>query len=211
MGRVDKIAFERRGARACGTRPQTRKLGKQYARAFKMTDDLTGVRTHRDDLHGDLSKPQSMCCLVDIASLTWVNDQLGRDQGNRVLAAVARSIEHTLAPHRASLFRVGGDEFLAVIQGSDRGQLRAIALRLVADVHALALPYKQSDYRLVGRPQRTCVEVNAAVVTASDAAAGISETWGITDEFRNRVALATYREKQHLGIDAGVVVDLIGA
>jgi GGDEF domain-containing protein len=151
-----------------------------------------------------------MCCLVDIASLIWVNDQSGHDQGNRVLAAVAGSIEHTLAPHRASLFRVGGDEFLAVIQEPDRGQSRAIALRIVADVQALALPYKQADHRLVGRRQRTCVQVNAAIVTASDALAGISETRGITDEFRNRVALAVYREKQHLGVDAGVVVDLIG-
>lgn len=73
-----------------------------------MTDKITGLRTHRDGLRGEIDAHDSPCCLVDIDGLVWVNDQFGHAAGDRVLAAVAECLQRSLADDRVTIFRVGG-------------------------------------------------------------------------------------------------------
>jgi len=166
--------------------------------------ELTGLRTHRDALCEALAVAASLCCLVDIDGLIWVNDTRGHQEGDRVVAAVAHQLEVSLTGYPTTLFRVGGDEFLAVARGPACASLRDIASKLVEDIRTMAIPYGRVD-----RPHRTCLEVNSVLMSSTDAAAGLSERTGVTEAFRNWFGEAIYREKKRLGVEAGVVVDLV--
>jgi GGDEF domain-containing protein len=145
---------------------------------------------------------------LDIDGLIWVNDQYGHSEGDRVLANVARYLLHCGDKHGGSVFRVGGDEFLLLVPGSaDRFVVGEIAEEIVAGVAALRIPYRRMD-----RPDRSTLEINAAVVRTTGAFAdrGFSE-FGITTEVRNWVGESLFKEKKRLGRDAGLVVNLFDA
>jgi GGDEF domain-containing protein len=121
-----------------------------------------------------------------------------------VLKAVAERLEQSLVDHQSTIFRVGGDEFLVLFRSADRAAARAVATRIVSDIRALWIPYRRVD-----RPHRTVVEVNVAVLptTSTFAERAFSES-GLTSAARDWVGTAIYVEKQRVGRDAGVVVDL---
>lgn len=56
--------------------------------------------------------------LVDVDDFKRVNDTYGHTQGDRVLQHVSDVLEHSLAPGEF-LIRIGGDEFLLLLQGAD--------------------------------------------------------------------------------------------
>ena len=98
-----------------------------------MTDAITGLRTHRDGLRGAILSHALVCCLVDIDGLIWVNDQHGHIEGDRVLANVAQHLTHSADEHGASVFRVGGDEFLLLFPDSaDHSVVCDIAAAIVS-------------------------------------------------------------------------------
>jgi len=145
---------------------------------------------------------------VDIDGLIWVNDQHGHIEGDRVLANVAQHLTHSADEHGASVFRVGGDEFLLLFPDSaDHSVVCDIAAAIVSGVRALGIPYRRLD-----RPGRTTLEINAAVLPASGAFAdrAFSE-FGITSVVRDWVAKSVFQEKTRLGREAGLVVDLFHA
>ncbi len=172
-----------------------------------MPDPLTGLRTARDGLRNELVAHGPACCLVDVDGLIWVNDQYGHPEGDRVLAVVAQYLVASVADHGAPVFRVGGDEFLALLPPLDRGVVWEIATGLVAGVRALEIPYRRTD-----RPLRTAVEVNAVMLRATH---GFAERafsdFGITSAARDWVGERIFREKSRLGRDAGIVLDLLDA
>jgi diguanylate cyclase (GGDEF)-like protein len=168
-----------------------------------MTDSLTGLRTHRDGLLDQLAASPSVCCLVDIDRLIWVNDQSGHAEGDRVLAAIARYLVNSLDEHARSIFRVGGDEFLVVLGSRDSGLARKVATRIVSGVRALKIPYRRPD-----RPQGNVIEVNVAILPAGHAFAALAFSESGMAKTREWAGEWIYREKQRSGCDAGVVVDL---
>ncbi len=71
---------------------------------------------------------------IDLDDFKTVNDTLGHDAGDQVLKDVARQLRSTL---RGSdhLVRLGGDEFLVIIEGiDDVGSIEAVARKLISAV-----------------------------------------------------------------------------
>jgi diguanylate cyclase (GGDEF)-like protein/excisionase family DNA binding protein len=117
------------------------------------TDDLTALLNHgtfqnwlaRSVLAHD---PFSLI-MVDLDDFKAVNDALGHQAGDRLLAEISRAIEDTVGRDTDRVFRYGGDEF-AILIGADPVNLGsherraasalAVAERVRAAVHALGDP-----------------------------------------------------------------------
>jgi two-component system cell cycle response regulator len=111
-----------------------------------LTDDLTGLANRR---HGgrQLEREVALCVRhgrllallrVDIDHFKPINDSHGHEAGDQVLVEVARRLERGVRGGD-ELARWGGDEFVAILPGTDKaGALRA-AERLRAEVSATTI------------------------------------------------------------------------
>jgi diguanylate cyclase (GGDEF)-like protein/excisionase family DNA binding protein len=86
------------------------------------TDDLTGLLNHgtfRDRLFGSVARNERFSLvMMDLDEFKRVNDVLGHQAGDRLLAEIARAI---VAAGRDTdqVFRYGGDEFALILPGAD--------------------------------------------------------------------------------------------
>src|SRR5215213_9960274 len=111
--------------------------------AQALTDDLTGLANRRGGAH-ELERTVALAtrhghalalARVDVDHFKEINDTLGHQAGDRVLAEVARRLAGAVRGGD-KLARWGGDEFVAILPGTDKaGALRA-AERLRAAVAA---------------------------------------------------------------------------
>lgn len=100
-----------------------RKLAEELLRAQARTDPLTGL-LNRDGILGELSarldrRDTSGLALlyVDLDRFKLVNDVLGHNAGDQLLLAAAKRLQKAVG-RDAVLARFGGDEFLALVDGS---------------------------------------------------------------------------------------------
>jgi diguanylate cyclase (GGDEF)-like protein len=104
------------------------------------TDDLTGLLNH-GTFGSWLAKTveareQFSLIMLDLDDFKAVNDALGHQAGDRLLADIAAAI---VAAGRESdnVFRYGGDEFALILGGTDATAAVAVAERVRAAVHAV--------------------------------------------------------------------------
>jgi len=95
-------------------------------RAFDEALTVEAARSSRDGL------PLSVA-LVDVDNLKGVNDRYGHLEGDRCLVEVARTMERSLRTSDRC-FRWGGDEFVIVLPGSDRGAADDVLGRMAQNV-----------------------------------------------------------------------------
>jgi two-component system, cell cycle response regulator len=106
-----------------------------------LTDELTGLANRRHGMR-QLEREVALAVRkgrelglvrVDIDHFKWVNDAHGHQAGDCVLAEVAHRLAHAM---RAGdeLARWGGDEFVAILPGTDRAGVLRAAERLRAGV-----------------------------------------------------------------------------
>jgi len=116
-------------------------------------DELTGLanRSHfRDALAARLAQrnAKDRACavmIVDLDHFKAVNDTLGHGVGDRLLAAAAERIRHTL-PAEALVARLGGDEFAVILPIiDDISEAIAPAERIV---HEIAAPFPIEGHSL---------------------------------------------------------------
>ena len=107
------------------------------------TDDMTGLLNHgtfQDWLKGSVEarEPFSLI-MLDLDDFKAVNDALGHQAGDRLLADIAKAI---VAAGRDTdhVFRYGGDEFALILAGTDAGSAVAVAERVRAAVQAVGGP-----------------------------------------------------------------------
>lgn len=138
-----RLALEREVAQ----RTDELRRANERLETLAVTDDLTGLSNRRrilERLHESLAyarrqgTPLSIA-LADLDRFKEVNDGLGHAAGDRLLAQVARALNQTLRTEDL-IGRYGGEEFLAVLPGSDGPGAVAVAERLRQAVENLALP-----------------------------------------------------------------------
>lgn len=107
------------------------------------TDPLTGVRNRREFervLGMGRRRPFALLA-IDVDCLKPINDTYGHEAGDRVLQAVATTLESVV---RASdlVARVGGDEFAVLLEGTPPAEAATIAERMRAAMHGLTAPFQ---------------------------------------------------------------------
>jgi diguanylate cyclase (GGDEF)-like protein/PAS domain S-box-containing protein len=76
-------------------------------------------------------------CYLDVDGFNVVNDTLGHDLGDHLLVAVARRLHTAVADPQTLVARVGGDEFVVLVQGSkDTDAVVGVAEQALAAVRA---------------------------------------------------------------------------
>jgi diguanylate cyclase (GGDEF)-like protein/excisionase family DNA binding protein len=105
------------------------------------TDDLTGLLNHgtfREWLRDSVvrSEPFSLV-MIDLDDFKLVNDALGHQAGDQLLAEIGRAI---VAAGRDSdhVFRYGGDEFTILLPGADAESAVSVAERVRSAIHAVS-------------------------------------------------------------------------
>ena len=118
-------------------------------RYYSEHDPLTGCLNRRSfhdtmSLSGDADATElwQSLILLDIDHFKGINDRLGHQQGDRVLAEVASVLRRALADGRhpgcapGRLYRYGGEEFAVMLAGCDATNATALAERLRQTVAA---------------------------------------------------------------------------
>jgi diguanylate cyclase len=151
---------------------------------------------------------------LDLDGFTSVNDTLGHDVGDELLVAVARRLEDWMTQHTGIVARIGGDEFILLIEHS--GGIDAM-VALAGDVLSrLEQPFRIGPHRLgltasIGIVERPAAGAQAAdLVKDADSALYWAKAegpgrWAVYDPARQatdsaRMALTT---SMRSGLEAG--------
>src|SRR5215210_595081 len=125
------------GAMALAFRRHARAL--EASRCDALTDTLTGLGNRRkllEDLEDVLCEPGASRLLVilDLDGFKAYNNVFGHPAGDALLARLGRRIEAALPP-RAQAYRLGGDEFCALVEdrGSDYNAIVAAVSRSLSE------------------------------------------------------------------------------
>ncbi len=116
-------------------------------------DTLTGLANRNQfievltarlaDQHRPYDVPAVIC--LDLDRFKNVNDTLGHHYGDVLLKAVAGRVRELVGPDEL-VARFGGDEFAIILSGKTRGELGAIADRIIT---ALREPFDLEGHRLI--------------------------------------------------------------
>lgn len=120
--------------------------GLAYEELFERAsnDALTGLSNRRvfdERIHGMIESakrhrhPLSMISM-DLDNFKMINDNLGHQVGDEVLTSVAQVLKHAVRSTDL-LIRMGGDEFLLILDNTDLKNARILAERLCVAVDAL--------------------------------------------------------------------------
>lgn len=149
-------------------------------RALASRDALTGLYNRRGLQEAVAKQALAHSCLlmIDLDHFKTVNDEFGHEQGDRVIALLARCAQAHL-PTNALLARLGGDEFCAVLPGTD-----LVAAAHAADALRAAF---QREAASLGPERRHTVSVGVAAAGAMASLATLLE----------RADQALYRAKRN--------------
>ncbi|WP_410877104.1 diguanylate cyclase domain-containing protein [Nocardia sp. A7] len=145
-------------------------------------DALTGL-PNRPHLFSRLAvaQPPIGVCYLDLDGFKEINDLWGHTIGDRVLQVVADRMRDAVRPADALAARIGGDEFLVLVENcSSEAQLAQLADELLS---ALTEPLAVDGHMLV--------------VGASIGAAFFAQLPGAVDELVHAADAAMYRNKNH--------------
>ncbi|MDQ1454716.1 MAG: hypothetical protein QOH28_336 [Actinomycetota bacterium] len=95
-------------------------------------DELTGLSNRATLIQalGQRERVEVTVLFIDLDGFKEVNDSLGHEQGDRVLRDVASRVA-SVVRSGVTVGRLGGDEFLAIIQGSDVVAAHIVAERII--------------------------------------------------------------------------------
>lgn len=166
-------------------------------RQSSTTDALTGLGNRRaldqalevEVMRARRYRLDLALVIIDIDHFKSFNDSYGHDQGDRVLKAVARSIQATLRNVDVPC-RFGGEEFVILLPGLDLGAAFQTAERLRANVEGIHFHGKKVTISAgVAALRESRIATPQGLLKAADEALYEAKRTG-----RNRVALAAPAE-----------------
>ncbi len=107
-------------------------------------DALTGLLTH-NAVAERLGSTSPFGAAFDIDGLAWATQELGHRHSDQILVCVGRVVEGAARARGGEAFRIGGDEFLAVLPGATHVDALEVARSVIRDVAALQLAYRRWD------------------------------------------------------------------
>jgi diguanylate cyclase (GGDEF)-like protein/PAS domain S-box-containing protein len=109
----------------------------QKLRELSTIDPLTRCHNRRslDEHTARLGDSRWGCIVVDLDRFKQINDTYGHERGDQVLIGVADFLR-THAPEHAIVVRMGGDEFLVLVDAASGNILTELCDRLVAEASA---------------------------------------------------------------------------
>ncbi|HEY2438144.1 MAG TPA: diguanylate cyclase, partial [Solirubrobacteraceae bacterium] len=118
----------------------------QRSKTEALTDPLTGIGNRRAlsaVLERRLNEPQPasmILALFDLDGFKTYNDDFGHAAGDALLQRLANALTAVLAPH-ASVYRMGGDEFCALLPSGEQGEAlsRAALAVLTEEDHGFSI------------------------------------------------------------------------
>lgn len=120
----------------------------EYLRHQALHDVLTGLPNRQSflpKLEEVLGRPGSITlCYLDVDSVAIVNDGIGYEAGDELLKVVAGRLSAVVAGEKATVARIGGDEFVVLIE--DSPETPSISALATAIDEALAEPVHLSGH-----------------------------------------------------------------
>ncbi|MDG4808395.1 EAL domain-containing protein [Micromonospora sp. WMMD1120] len=105
-------------------------------------------------------------CFLDLDGFKAINDSLGHDLGDRLLVMIGRRLAACVADHGHLVARMGGDEFVILVDGgNDSVDPVAVAKAALA---AVAAPAHVGDHQLAVSASVGIVQCPAAETSASE-------------------------------------------
>ncbi|MFC0508559.1 putative bifunctional diguanylate cyclase/phosphodiesterase [Micromonospora costi] len=105
-------------------------------------------------------------CFLDLDGFKAINDSLGHDLGDRLLVVIARRLADSVADHGHLVARMGGDEFVILVDGGD-GLDDAVSVAKAA-LAAVATPVPVGGQQLTVSASVGVVECPAGETSASE-------------------------------------------
>jgi diguanylate cyclase (GGDEF)-like protein len=141
----------------------------QILKAESITDPLTGVGNRRlldieIKQRFALLKRQNVpfsTLLVDIDHFKSINDRLGHDAGDAILVSVAKELRTTLRDMDV-VCRVGGEEFVIVLPGTNADPAAFAGERLRSAIERAKFPFQDNEI-----PVTVSIGLTAALATDS--------------------------------------------
>ena len=138
-------------------------------------------------------------CFLDLDGFKAINDTLGHDLGDRLLAVIARRLSNCVSGHGHLVARMGGDEFVILV-GDSGGRQEVIAVAEAA-LATVAEPVLIGDQQLAVTASIGIVEAPLAETNSSDLMKAADTTlywakadgrgrWAVHDPVRNARDLA---------------------
>ncbi len=132
-----------------------RQVQMQQLRDWSVRDALTGAFNRRflAELSASLRDEDMWgCVVIDLDRFKQVNDTHGHQRGDEVLIAMATFLQKHLRPADA-VVRVGGDEFVLLLQGADMRTVERVVARYDDDRGAAPIAFTMgAAIRVPGRP-----------------------------------------------------------
>jgi diguanylate cyclase (GGDEF)-like protein len=179
---------------------------RDYLRHQALHDVLTGLPNRQGflpKLEQVLSRPGSITlCYLDVDSVAIVNDGLGYEYGDELLKVVARRLTEVVSGENATVARIGGDEFVVLIEDSPTtpgisALARSIEAALTEPVHlaghGVGVSAGMGFVRTSARGSDAMALLRQAHSTLRRAESGGKGQWGIYDagqDARDRTRLS---------------------
>ncbi|MGF1788312.1 GGDEF domain-containing protein [Photobacterium swingsii] len=107
-------------------------------RQISQTDTLTGLANRKycaERVDKAIKAKKNLCCFfMDMNGFKAVNDTLGHDAGDQLLKVIAKRISLNVKK-KDICSRIGGDEFLVVIEDITKDTANKVAQRVIDAVH----------------------------------------------------------------------------